>query len=303
MARRGDQKESGVRKVSYYPGLLNDIIFKIVFGGSQSEAVLRALLNALLDLAGEKKIVGVTVLNPTPEKLYFDDKGPLLDLRAKDERGTYYHVEVQLRSAGSAYIKRSLYSTARLYTDQLKSGHQYDRLTRCISISLLDFVLFPENGQLHSTFTLWDQEQSRQLTDDFELHYIELPKYTPDKPKAVQTRFEKWLYVLKYSDLYHTRELPENIKDEEGIQMAIDSMRNAYSQDLIRAVIEAQEKAEHDRVSELYAARNEGLQEGLEQGLEQGRERVEQAERERDAQRHRAEQLAAKLRELGVEPE
>lgn len=93
--------------------------------------------------------------------------------------------------------------------------------------------------------------------------------------------------------------------------MAIDSMRNAYSQDLIRAVIEAQEKAEHDRVSELYAARNEGLQEGLEQGLEQGlekgleqgRERVEQVERERDAQRHRAEQLAAKLRELGVEPE
>ncbi len=37
--------------------LLNDIIFKIVFGSDSSVPVLRALLNALLGLQGSARIV------------------------------------------------------------------------------------------------------------------------------------------------------------------------------------------------------------------------------------------------------
>ena len=249
-----------------YPGLINDVIFKIVFGGTHSEAVLRCLLNALLNLSGSDKIVGIEILNPSPEKIYFDDKGPILDLKARDEKGTHYNVEVQLRGPGLDYIKRSLYYTTRLYSDQLKSGHQYHLLAKSVSVSILDFVLFDESPQLHSTFTLWDPSQNLQLTDSLELHYIELPKFTPDKPRSVQTRFEKWLYVLKFSDLYHTRELPENIMEEEGIQMAIDSMRQAYAKDDIRAIIEGYEKAAKDRASELGYAHRQGVAKGLEQG-------------------------------------
>ena len=65
----------------------------------------------------------------------------------------------------------------------------------------------------------------------------------------------------------------------------------AYVRDDIRAVIEAQEKAERDHASNLAAA------------VRKERERAEEAERERDAERQRAEHLAARLRELGVEPE
>lgn len=245
-----------------YPGLLNDVIFKIVFGGTQSEAVLKCLLNALLVLQGGDRIVALEILSPNPEKFYFDDKGPVLDLKARDEKGTHYNVEVQLRAAGLSYIKRSLYYTTRLYSEQLKSGHDYHLLERSVSISLLDFVLFPDSSELHSTFSLWDRAQDFKLTADLELHYIELPKFTPDKPRALQTRFERWLYILKFSDLYHTRELPENLREEEGIQMAIDSMRKAYARDDIRAVIEAKEKAEKDEFSRLAHAAREGREEG-----------------------------------------
>ncbi len=264
------------QKVSY-PGLLNDIMFKIVFGGTQSEAVLRYLLNALLDLRGPDKVVELAILSPNPEKFFFDDKGPVLDLRAQDRRGSYYHVEVQLRGTDLDYIKRSLYYTARLYSDQLKSGHDYHLLERSVSISILDFVLFSKSDKLHSTFSLWDRTQDFQLTQDLELHYIELPKFTPDKPKSLQTRFEKWLYILKFSDLYHTRELPENLREEEGIQMAIDAMRKAYAQDEIRAVIEAQEKAKRDEISRISFAERKGREEGLEEGLEKGREQQQRA--------------------------
>ena len=294
------RQDKGGAKVSY-PGLLNDVLFKIVFGGSQSEAVLRYLLNALLNLSGGDKIVKVEILSPSPEKFYFDDKGPILDLKAKDEKGTHYNVEVQLRASVLDYIKRSLYYTTKLYSDQLKSGHEYHLLARSVSISILDFVLFPEREPLHSTFTLWEQSQEFRLTDDLELHYIELPKFTPDKPKSVRTRFEKWLYVLKFSDLYHTRELPDNIKDEEGVQMAIDSMRKAYARDDIRAYIEAQEKADRDRASIAGTWRRR---------LEEADRQVQEADRLRDEERQRAEQaearaerLAAHLRELGLDPD
>jgi len=106
----------------------------------QSEAVLRHLLNALLDLNGPDKVVELAILSPNPEKFYFDDKGPILDLRARDRKGGYYHVEVQLKGTDLDYTKRSLYYTTRLYSDQLKSGHDYHLLERSVSISLLDFL-------------------------------------------------------------------------------------------------------------------------------------------------------------------
>jgi predicted transposase/invertase (TIGR01784 family) len=101
-----------------------------------------------------------------------------------------------------------------------------------------------------------------------------LPKFAPDKPKLLQSRFEKWLYLLKFSDLYHNLELPESLKEEEGIEMAIDRMREAYAQDEIRAVIEAQEKAKRDAISRLSFAERKGRKQGLEEGREEGRREV-----------------------------
>ena len=99
-------------------------------------------------------------------------------------------MEVQLKGTDLDYTKRSLYYTTRLYSDQLKSGHDYHLLERSVSISLLDFILFPEGQELHSTFSLWDRAQDFQLTRDLELHYIELPKFTPERKGREETSLE-----------------------------------------------------------------------------------------------------------------
>jgi predicted transposase/invertase (TIGR01784 family) len=67
---------------------------------------------------------------------------------------------------------------------------------------------------------------------------------------------------LKFSDLYYNRELPNSLKEEEGIEMAIDAMRKAYAQDEIRAVIEAHEKAKRDAISRISFAERKGRAEG-----------------------------------------
>ena len=249
------------------PGLLNDIMFKIVFGTQQGVPVLIELINALLDLREGDEITGLELLRPAAEKEFWVDKGPVLDLKARDQKGQQYNIEVQLRAGLDDYIKRSVYYTTRFYSEQLEAGHRYNELKRTVSISLLDFILF-DREELHSQFVLWEREQGFQLCTDLELHYIELRKFVPDSPEQLQTRVQKWLYTLKFADIYYNQDLPDNLAQEEGISMAIDSMRKAYARDDVRWRIEAQEKAERDELSRISYAEQQGERRSLKIFLE-----------------------------------
>jgi hypothetical protein len=79
---------------------------------------------------------------------------------------------------------------------------------------LLDFVLFKESESLHSTFHLREAQSGTLLTDIVELHYIELKKFSHSKPHHLRTPFEKWLYILKFSDVYALGDetLPQNLE-------------------------------------------------------------------------------------------
>lgn len=112
--------------------------------------------------------------------------------------------------------------------------------------------------------------------DLLELHYIELRKFSILKPRALHTPFERWLHVLKFSEIYAQpgTPLPPNLQEEEGISLAIETMRKAYARDEVRELILMREKALRDYESGLATAHERGLEEGLEKGLEKGREEI-----------------------------
>lgn len=93
---------------------------------------------------------------------------------------------------------------------------------------------------------------------------------------SLRTRFERWLYFLKFADLFDVDEpaLPETLAQEEGIPTAVDSMRKAYARDEVREMIEARVKAERDEISRLHHARQEGRQEGREEALRRSECRI-----------------------------
>ncbi len=258
-------------------GVLNDILFKIVFGAQNSGPVLTALLNALLGFEGDQKIVNLTIENPTLDKEYITDKGAVLDLKAVDGTGRWYNIEVQLEPGGPRdyHTKRSIFYLCKLYTEQLGQGVSYNTLTKTIHISLLDFILFTTNNRLHNVFHLREVESSELLTDVIELHYIELKKFSVSKPHHLRTSFEKWLYFLKFSDLYvqpNGETIPDILMEEEGIPMAMESLQRAYARDEVREMIRARENARIEYLSRMELATQQGLEQGREQGLEQGRE-------------------------------
>lgn len=261
--------------------LMNDILFKIVFGSTANEPILRAFLNAILGLTGQERIVELTILNPTLDKEYLKDKGVILDVKSRDGLGRQYNIEVQVQ-AQTYYVERSLYYAARLFSEQLERGEEYRLLAKTISISIMDFVLFEDQAELHSVYRLYDVRQKRELTDLIEMHYLEMPKFIKDKPRHLLSPFEKWLHVLRFSDLYDsTASLPDELIHEEGINMAIEAMKTAMSDGEVREIIEMRKKAMRDLASSLSAAKHEGFNEGTSQAKLA---------------------MALKLKALGVEP-
>ena len=64
--------------------LMNDILFKIVFGTAKNEPVLRALLNAILGLTGQDRIVWLEITNPHIDKEYLRERGAILHVKTRD---------------------------------------------------------------------------------------------------------------------------------------------------------------------------------------------------------------------------
>ncbi|MGV8118923.1 MAG: hypothetical protein AB2L14_04070 [Candidatus Xenobiia bacterium LiM19] len=133
---------------------------------------------------------------------------------------------------------------------------------------------------------------------------VELPKFKKEKPQQLMTKFEKWLYVLKYGEKYtdNPDRLPDTLKIEEEIVMAIRKMREATKDDMVRALMESRQMTLHIEAERLCEAEQRGMekgrQKGIEQAIEQGRqEGIEQGIRENSLK------IARTMKENGFDTE
>ena len=225
-------------------GFLYDFVFKYVFGRQQNAELLSYLLNALLERPKDNKITVTEITNPFNLKEFAEDKFSIVDVKAKDENGTLYTIEVQVLSH-SRFVERALYYLTKLYSGQIKEGDKYSDLRKTIGISIIDFELFAREGEIHNIYKMLNLKSKAELTDMFELHFVELSKFKIDKPRMLQTKFEKWLHVLKFGDaLYGDNQLlPDELRSEEGIIMAFEEMKKVNSDSTMRDIIEARSKA------------------------------------------------------------
>ena len=67
------------------------------------------------------------ILNPYNEREFLDDKLSIVDVKARDQAGRLYQIEIQLLNAPDLPA-RILYGWADLYSAQLRDGDGYDQL-------------------------------------------------------------------------------------------------------------------------------------------------------------------------------
>ena len=245
-----------------------DFVFKTLFGTPENKELLLSFLNATLNPPAGKEIVEVTLENTEITKKALKDKTAILDIRATTGDKTLINIEVQLVDERNIE-KRTLYYWSKLYSGQLAAGQKYQELKQTITINILDFDYLTKILKSHSIFQLRDTESGVMLTDDIEIHFLELKKFDSYNPN-VQTSdpLSQWMLFLKQ----------ENEKVLEVIAMTNPVINKAFNKlDVLsndkkaRAEYEQRLKSLRDRNSILYSAREEGKLEGRLEGKLEGR--------------------------------
>lgn len=252
-----------------------DFAFKQLFGTSGSEEILITFLNAMLEESLESPIASLQLEDPHLHREHEDDKLSILDVSATLDTGTKVNVEIQLNN-NHDMIKRSLYYWGKLYTSQLQKGMPYSSLHKTITINLLNFVMFSEYDEFHTTGILWNRQQQRMLSDDIEVHVVEIPKlmqqWREEKVNPWEDSFVRWLLLLPANEDEHLTQTLEDIAMNQDpiLQKAMNKWERMSQDSSFRQAYEAREKALMDEAAKFAHARNEGKKEGLQEGIEQG---------------------------------
>lgn len=156
-----------------------DCLFKYIFGNPKNTGILISLVNSVLKDSGFSEITSVRIENPFSIKEFINDKESIIDIRAKDQSGKTYNIEMQTQSDPN-FSSRSLFYWSRLYSRQINHGDKYNLLHPVICINILDFNLFSELQKSHNCFVIKEKDTNLEYNDHFSIHYIELPKVTKD---------------------------------------------------------------------------------------------------------------------------
>ncbi len=244
-----------------------DFAFKQLFGTKGNEEILTGFLNAILEESLDAPITSLQL----EDQSYEDDKLSILDLLATLDNGTQVNIEIQLRNTHDM-VKRSLYYWSKLYTSQMQEGMPYRSLRKTITINLLDFILFSQEDAFHTTGQLWNTKMQRLLSDDIEIHFVEIPKlvkqWREEKVNPWENTFVRWMLLLPaHEDEHLTQTLEEIAMNQDPIlQKAMNKWENMSHDSSFRTAYEAHEKLLLDEQAKLAHAREEGLEEGMEKG-------------------------------------
>lgn len=171
-----------------------DCVFKAVLGKEENKNLLLHFLNAILKLEEHAQIQDVVVMNPYNEREFESDKLSVVDIKARDDQGKLYQIEIQL-VLHAGLTSRILYTWSTLYHALLKKGDTFTQLKPVISIWLLKESVFPGVTAYHLPFVAYNIAHQLHLTDHFAIHVIPLPQW--HLPEKALDETDRWMYFFK----------------------------------------------------------------------------------------------------------
>ena len=257
--------------MEHYIKPTSDIFIKYLLGSQENRDLLLSFINSVLEDSQFQKIVRVEIKNPFNLKSFLNDKESIVDVKATDENGRQYDVEIQ--SKGNEYFRnRSLYYWARLYSSQMEEADKYFDLKPTICINILNFKLFNEIECLHTCFLLREQNLPEYvLTDHLIIHFLEIPKL---QDKNIKTKLTKWLFYLKYEGK-EEKKMKILLKDSD-INKAHMVYKHFTEDERLREIYDARMKEKLDYNTDIALAIQKGIKKGEQNGIKEGIKKGEQ---------------------------
>ena len=240
-----------------------DVIFQALFGEVGNERITKKFLEAILDRKLEEvDLSGNIVLRR--EKL--EDKMGVLDVIVKINKKEYCNVEMQLIEKDKL-LERILYYWARIYTKNLKSGNDYINLRKTIEVLIVNFEIKElKELEYHSKWKIIEEKNRKLiLTEDLELHIIEIPKIYRTEGK--EEELTKWIYFIENPE---SEKVGEYMKENKEMKEAKEKLEVMSEDERMQILAELKEKAIRDeKATERY-----GIRVGIERGRKQEKKEI-----------------------------
>ncbi len=237
-----------------------DFAFKKVFGSEESKGRLISFLNSIVYDGCAEKIIDLVIVDPYNIPKLEGMKDTYVDVKAELDNGTKVIIEMQvLPHAG--FEKRILYNMAKNYSSQLLKGEKYHLLNPVIALTIVDFTMFDDLEGYVNRFKLMDKEKFTNYSDDFELVFVELPKFTKVLSELENIE-DEWIWFVKNAGSleYIPSSVSADVKD--AFEIANEANMSIEELDL------QQRKKDFIFIQEnsITLAHNNGLKQGIEQG-------------------------------------
>ena len=195
-------------------------------------------------------------------KRYKNQKLGILDVLVEMNDDTKIDIELQV-GMSRFWDRRQLFYLSKLYMSELRFGEDYDRLKRCVCISILDFSL-TEGGEYHRSYRMRDRAGG-EFSDVFEIHVLELNKQLKGNGPV-----EEWIRFFNAESEEDLDMLKTGTKNA-GILEAVKELKLLNLRGRLRARYELYLKARRDRRAQDAYEREEGRKEGRAEGYAEGR--------------------------------
>ncbi len=201
-----------------YVNPFTDYGFKRLFGEEPNKNLLLDFLNELLK-EEQGRITELTYLKNENLGTTELNRKAIFDLYCTNEQGERFIVELQ-KTKQKFFKDRTLYYATFPIQEQAQKGSEWDfKLEKIYTIAILDFE-FEENKDYPNKFRhdvkLKELETNRIFSDKLNFIYLEMPKFNKNID-ALETRFEKWLYVIK--NLHKLERIPEKLQESIFLQL------------------------------------------------------------------------------------
>ena len=253
-----------------YINPFTDYGFKRLFGEEPNKDLLLDFLNELLK-EKEGEILEISYLPNEKLPITIGDRRAIFDLYCKNEKGEYFIVEMQ--KAEQKYFKdRTLfYSTFPIQEQARNKGKDWNfKLKNVYTIGILDFEFDEDKEDLEKykyEAKLFETETKKVFYEKLTYIYLSMPKFNKTLDE-LETKFDKWLYVLKHLDKFDR--IPDKIKDKIFQKLFKTAEIAKFSKEELRQY-EASVNAYRDIKNSIDTAFEKGAKKGEIKGLKKGR--------------------------------
>jgi predicted transposase/invertase (TIGR01784 family) len=243
--------------------LKSDFVFELVFGDKRRVELLTAFLQAVLDIP-PKEYEKVTIVDPNVKKEYIKDKAGILDVKIHTKSGMVIDVEIQVE-LDTPLKKRILFYQAKMLTEQIDEGNDYDVIKPVISIIITDFDLIKGSGAYCHRFRFYDAKHKIEFSDVQEINTLELTKL-PKKSDA--TDLFDWMQLIGAKSEEEYNMLAEK---KPIFKKVVAVVKKLSADEETRMEYDIHEKWRMDYASSMNYATRKGMEKGMEKGRAEGK--------------------------------